>query len=269
MNTTIKEKLAQLRNILRKTDGCAVAYSGGVDSTLVLTVAGEVLGARCLAVIAVSATYPEREFRQALAWVEKNGIPHEVIVSEELDIPGFAKNPLNRCYYCKKELFTKVSETAAKHGLAWIADGSNADDTGDYRPGLSAAREYRVISPLMEAGLTKEEVRIISREVYRLPTADKPSMACLASRFPFGSEITMKKLGQVENIEAMLDREGFRTYRARHHGDIMRLELGPGDMEFLQDESVRRKVVQFVKEQGFRFVTLDLEGYRMGSMNPV
>jgi len=269
MNTTIETKLTFLKDILRNTGGCAIAYSGGVDSTLVLTVAREVLGDRCLAVIAVSSTYPEREFRHALTWVERNGIPHEVVISEELDIPEFAANPFNRCYHCKKELFTKVAETASHHGLAWIADGSNADDTGDYRPGLTAARECRVLSPLIEAGISKEEVRAISREVYQLPTADKPSMACLASRFPFGTEITLKKLGQVERIETMLDKEGFRIYRARHHGDILRLEFGPDEMEFMQDESVRRRVVQFAREQGFLYVTLDLEGYRTGSMNPV
>lgn len=267
MDTMLQEKLDNFRTIMKNTGGCAVAFSGGVDSTLVLTVAHEVLGDKSLAVIATSSTYPERECKKALDWVKENAIPHVVIHSEELDIPDFSKNPTNRCYYCKKELFEKVAEEAQKHGIKYVADGSNADDRGDYRPGLNAARELGVISPLMEAGLTKEDIRTISREIYQLPTADKPAAACLASRFPYGDEITISKLGQIERIENFLEKEGLRVFRARHHGTILRLELGPEEMIRIFKDDLRDRVVMYVKDQGFSYVTLDLEGYRTGSMN--
>ena len=260
-------KLERLRSILKNTGGCAVAFSGGVDSSVVLSAAHEALGERCLAVIATSSTYPEREYRRAIEWVEQQGIPHVVISSEELDIPEFSCNPTDRCYYCKKELFEKVGEQARIHGLGFVADGSNADDAGDYRPGMTAARELKVLSPLKEAGLTKEDVRALAREVYRLPVADKPSMACLASRFPYGSEITRVKLGQVEQIEVFLERQGVRVFRARHHGDILRLELGPEEMKAVMNVDMRRKIILMAKELVYIYVTLDLEGYRTGSMN--
>jgi len=244
-----------------------VAFSGGVDSTLLVAAAHEVLGDRCLAVIATSSTYPERECKRAIGWVKGRGVPHTVISSEELDIPEFRKNPADRCYHCKTELFEKVREEAARHGLEWVADGSNADDAGDYRPGMKAARKLGVLSPLMEAGMTKEDIRAVSREVYDLPTADKQSMACLASRFPYGSEITRRKLEQVERIEDFLERSGFHTFRARHHGDIVRLELGDDDLNRLMSGDMREKVAAVAKKQGFLYVTIDIEGYRTGSMN--
>ena len=264
---TTYDKLDRLKTILRTSGGCAVAFSGGVDSTFLLTVAREVLGERCLAVIATSSTYPERERDQAVGFVEKRGIPHEVIVSEELDIPGFSENPRDRCFHCKSELFRKVRERSDARGLPWIVDGANADDTRDYRPGMRAARELGVRSPLLEAGLTKEDIRTLSREVYHLPTADKQSMACLASRFPYGSAITREKLGQVERIEEFLERRGFRVFRARHHGDVLRLELGSDEIETILRADVRKEVSAFAKEQGFVYITLDLDGYRTGSMN--
>ena len=263
----IKLKLNRLKRILEETGGCTVAFSGGVDSSLVLAVAHEVLKDRCLAVIATSSTYPLREFNQAIKWVKNHNIPYMVISSEELDIREFSDNPPDRCYYCKSELFNKVWEQARAHGLKYVADGTNADDAGDYRPGLDAACKLGVLSPLMEAGLTKEEIRILAREVYNLPMADKPSMACLASRFPYGSEITKGKLKQVEKIEAFLEKEGFRIYRARHHGDIVRLELGQDEMNSAIKEDIRKKISTFAKMQGFTYVALDLEGYRTGSMN--
>ncbi|MFC1691876.1 ATP-dependent sacrificial sulfur transferase LarE [Candidatus Latescibacterota bacterium] len=261
------KKFDHLKIILKETEGCAVAFSGGVDSSLVLVVAWDVLGNRCLAVIATSSTYPQRECDQAVEWVKNQNIPYVVIASEELDIPGFSTNSTNRCYYCKKELFVKVKEQANKYGLKSVADGSNADDVDDYRPGMDAACELGVLSPLKEADLTKEDIRTIAREVYHLPMADKPSMACLASRFPYGSTITMDKLSQVEKIEQFLEREGFRIYRARHHGDILRLELGPEEMSAVMNIDIRKRIMMFSKEQGFLYITLDLEGYRTGSMN--
>ncbi len=261
------EKLARLREILRSTQGCAIAYSGGVDSTLLLEVAYETLGERSLAVIATSATYPRREYEQAVEWVTNRGIPHRVIVSEELDIPEFADNPPDRCYYCKRELFSKIKKEAVACGLNYVADGTNLDDLGDFRPGMRAAGELGVISPLKDAGLAKKDIREISREVYNLPVADKPSMACMSSRFPYGANITLEKLKQVEDVESFLYEHGFRTYRARHHGDILRLELGPDEMRQMQRPELRSACVEFAKERGFIYVTLDLQGFRSGSMN--
>lgn len=263
----VQAKLDTLRAVMRETGGCAVAFSGGVDSSLVLAAGHEQLSDRCLAVIATSSTYPEREYRQAHEWVESNGIPHVVISSEELDIPEFAGNPANRCFYCKTELFTKALEVAKEHGIGFVADGTNYDDRGDYRPGREAAKKLGIISPLMEAEMTKEDIRTVAREVYRLPVADKPSMACLASRFPYGSLITREKLGQVERIEVMLETMGFRVFRARHHGDIVRIELGDEEMKRILDDSVRSAVVAKAKAEGFSYVAIDMEGYRTGSMN--
>jgi uncharacterized protein len=262
-------KLDRLKSILRDTGGCAIGFSGGVDSTLLVTVAREVLGDRCLAVIATSSTYARDEREQAVQWVRNRGIPYLVIESEELDIPQFRENPPDRCYHCKKELFGKIRLAAAEHGLNCIADGTNADDVHDYRPGLRAAEELKVLSPLKEAGLTKDEIRAISREVYHLPTADKPAMACLASRFPYGSTITQQKLRQVEAVERYLREKGFVGCRARHHGNVLRLELRANDIPRLVDGGIGAGLIQFAKKQGFTYVTLDLEGYRTGSMNEV
>ncbi len=262
-------KLDNLRTILRDTGGCAVAFSGGVDSSLLVTVAHEVLGKQCLAVIAVSSTYPEREYRCALTFVQAGCIPYVVIESEEVDIPGYSENPLNRCYFCKRELFEKVWEQARAHGLGCVADGSNADDTGDYRPGMTAASDLGVRSPLREAGMTKTDIRTVAREVYGLAVADKPAMACLASRFPYGSPITREKLSQVGKVEEFLDRIGFRVYRARHHGDVLRIELGEDELESVLRDGVRQQIVACAREQGFAYVTLDLQGYRTGSLNEI
>lgn len=262
-------KLDQLKGILQKTQGCAVAYSGGVDSSLLLVVAYEVLGGRCLAIIAMSSTYSQREYEAALQFVKEQRIPYLTICSEELDIPGFLENPPDRCYHCKKELFEKVRKQATAHGLKHIVDGTNADDLKDFRPGISAAQELGVLSPLKDAGLTKTEIRLIAREVYHLPMADKPAMACLASRFPYASNITRENLIQVEKIEAFLSDTGFKIYRARHHGQLLRIELGQEEMSIIINPEIRNATVKLAKEVGFRYVTLDLQGYRTGSMNEV
>jgi len=267
MTDTQLAQLGRLREILRQTGGCAIAYSGGIDSSFLLAVASEALGGRCLAVIAASSTYPRRECDAAIAWVQRKGIPHVVIESEELDIPGFRDNPPLRCYYCKRELFTRVREAALAHGLEHVADGTNADDPCDHRPGLRAAQELGALAPLKEAGLTKADIRCLAREIYHLPMADKPASACLASRFPYGSAITPAKLRQVEEMEDFLARLGFRVFRARHHGTILRLEIGPAEMEFFLSAVFREACIRFAKGLGFTYVTLDLEGYRTGSLN--
>ncbi|HVN72163.1 MAG TPA: ATP-dependent sacrificial sulfur transferase LarE [Desulfomonilia bacterium] len=261
------EKLEKLKSLIGSWGGCAVAFSGGVDSTLLLTVAHEMLGERCLAVIAVSSTYPRREYASAVEWVKSKGIPYVTIISEELYIPGFSENPPDRCYYCKKELFGKIREEAERFGVTVVADGTNFDDTTDFRPGMKAAGELGVLSPLRECCLTKDDIRLISREIYRLPTADKQPMACMASRIPYGSDITAEKLRQVEDMEDYLALKGFKTYRARHHGVLLRLELGREEMEILRQGSLASEVVEFAKRLGFVYVTMDLEGFRSGSMN--
>ncbi len=269
MNAECRAKLDKLKEILRETGGCAVAYSGGCDSSLLATVAWEVLGSRCLAVIATSSTYPKREYEQAVALIRERKIPYLVIASEELNIPGFRENPPDRCYHCKKELFTKIKQAARERGLNQVADGSNADDLKDYRPGLRALNELGILSPLRMAGLTKAEIRIISQEVYGLPTANKPAMACLSSRFPYGSAITPEKLNQIEAIENFLADHGFTGCRARHHDHILRLEVPADQMDRLLDVPLREECIKFIKGRGFKYVTLDLEGYRTGSLNEV
>ena len=263
------KKLSKLKGLLKSWGGCAVAFSGGVDSTLLLTVAHEIMGKKCLAVIATSSTYPKREYAQALKWVQDQDIPHTVIVSEELDIPGFSDNPPQRCYYCKKELFSKIIDEAKRFGVSVVADGTNSDDTGDFRPGMKAVQELGVQSPLLECGLTKNDIRLISREIYNLPTADKQPMACMASRIPYGSVVTKEKLKQVEAIEDFLAEKGFKVFRARHHGDLLRIELGKDEMTMLQDGTLTSELVEFAKRAGFVYVTLDLQGFRSGSMNEV
>ncbi len=268
-NTMHFQKLLRLKGLLRTFGGCAIAYSGGVDSTFLVAVARGVLGDRALPVIAVSSTYPKREFESAVHWLNEESIPFVKVESEELDIPGFAENPTNRCYHCKMELYSRIWCVAQQHGLDVVVDGANADDTGDFRPGMQAARELNVRSPLLECGMTKADIRKLSGDVYHLPTADKQSMACLSSRFPYGSRITREKLAQVEKIEDFLADSGFRTFRARHHGDVLRLELGKSEAGLLQSDELRDALVTLAKESGFTYVTLDLEGFRSGSMNEV
>jgi pyridinium-3,5-biscarboxylic acid mononucleotide sulfurtransferase len=262
-------KLDNLRKAVASTGGCAVAFSGGVDSSLLLTVAAEQLGEKVLAVIATSSTYPKRELECALEFLRDRGIRYVVVESEELDIPGFADNPPDRCYHCKKELFGKLWARAKAEGFDCILDGANADDTGDFRPGMRAAREMRVLSPLLECGLTKPDIRAISREVYGLSTADKQPMACLSSRFPYGSKITREKLRQVEAVEDFLYEKGFSVFRARHHGDTVRLELAGSELQKLWSGNIREEIVSLAKSLGFAYVTVDLEGFRSGSMNEV
>ncbi|MFU8857199.1 MAG: ATP-dependent sacrificial sulfur transferase LarE, partial [Deferrisomatales bacterium] len=244
-----------------------VGFSGGVDSTFLLAVAREVLGDRVLGVTATSETYPERERREAEELARSLGARHRIIVSEELDVPGFADNPKNRCYFCKKELFGKLREVADAEGLPHVLDGTNTDDRGDYRPGRQAARELGVRSPLDEAGLTKQDIRELSRAL-GLPTWDKPAFACLSSRFPYGVRITKEKVSQVGRAEEALRELGLRVLRVRHHGDVARLEVGPEEFERVAN-GLRDRVVAAVKAAGYAYVALDLQGYRTGAMNEV
>ena len=265
MDPALEAKKQKLLDLLREMGGCVIGFSGGVDSTFLFAVAARVLGERALAVTATSETYPERELREANELAARIGGRHKVIVSEELDIPGFAENPADRCYHCKRELFTKLRQVAVEEGLAHVADGSNVDDRGDYRPGRRALRELEVRSPLEEAGLDKADIRELSKEM-ELPTWNKPSFACLSSRFPYGVTITREKLSVVGRAEEALRDLGLRTVRVRHHGDVARLELGPEEFGRVVD-GLREEVVSKVKEAGYTYVALDLQGYRTGAMN--
>ena len=264
----IDEKLAKLNAILRELSPLAVAYSGGVDSTLLLRAAVEVLGpANVLGVIGDSPSIPRSELEQAKTMADAFGAPYAVIYPQELRNPHYTANPPNRCYHCKSTLFTGVRELAAARGIPTLADGNNADDVGDWRPGRKAAAEQGVRSPLMEAGLTKAEIRELSRR-FGLPTAEKPAMACLASRLPYGTEITAEILERVEQAEQYLHGLGFGQLRVRHHGDVARLELLPEELPRLLAEPLRTTVAAKLKELGYRHVAADLAGYRTGSMNP-
>ena len=264
----LQEKYQLLKDNIKKRGSAAIAYSGGVDSNFLVKVTHDVLGENMIAITATSSTYPERELKEAIAYAKDMGVKHLIISSEELDIEGFASNPTNRCYYCKKELFSKIKEIAKENGVNYVFDGSNVDDEGDYRPGMQAAKELEVISPIKEAGLTKEDVRTLSKEL-GLPTWDKPAFACLSSRFPYGNKITAPKLKMVEEAEQFLLDMGIRQLRVRHHGEIARIEVSPNERMKFFDLETMDKIGEKFKEIGFTYVTLDMLGYRTGSMNEV
>lgn len=264
----VQEKRARLEDLIRSTGGMAVAFSGGVDSTFLAAVAFRVLGARALAITALSATYPAWEQQEARELASRIGIRHLEVDSHELEDPHFLENPPDRCYYCKKELVDLVRRTAGEQGMDVIADGTTVDDLDDHRPGRRAAREGGMRSPLLEAGLTKHEVRELSRAM-GLPTADKPSLACLASRIPYGTRITPERLGAVDRVEQVLRDLGFRQCRVRHHGQVARIEVEAGRLAALCEPAVRNKILAAAHEAGFTYVTADLDGYRTGSMNAV
>jgi uncharacterized protein len=266
---TLDEKLENLKNIVKELKSVLIAFSGGVDSTCLLKIALETLGPdKVKAVTAVSETYPQAELENAQKLAQALGVNHTTITTNELKIPAFAQNQPDRCYHCKKELFTQLHQIAEKDGLLQVADGSNADDLKDYRPGRQAAEELGVRSPLAEAELTKEEVRSLARQL-NLPNWNKPSFACLASRFPYGSSITPQALKQVEKGEAYLKKLGFSQVRLRVHDKVARIELEKEEIDRLASKNLRHEIVQSLKALGFQYIAVDLEGYRSGSLNPV
>lgn len=262
----IQQKYEKLQENLKALGSVAVAFSSGVDSTFLLKVAHDVLGDKAIAVTASSCSFPARELEEAKKFCQENGIKQVICQSEELEIEGFRQNPKNRCYLCKHELFEKIWDIARENGIAEVAEGSNMDDNGDYRPGLIAVKELKVKSPLRDAELTKEEIRTLSKQL-GLPTWDKQSFACLSSRFVYGETIDEKKLGMVDKAEQLLLDMGFHQVRVRIHGIMARIEVLPEEITRLVEPEIREEIVSKLKEYGFSYVTLDLRGYRTGSMN--
>ena len=263
----LEEKLQHLKEYLASLGSVAIAFSSGVDSTFLLKVAHDVLGDKAIAITATSCFYPKRESNEAAAFCQANGIKQITIASDELAIPQIRQNPTNRCYLCKKDLFSKLITLAKENGAAYVCEGSNMDDLGDYRPGLKAIEELGIKSPLRECQLYKQEIRTLSKQL-NLPTWDKPNFACLASRFVYGEELTLKKLEMVERAEQSLMELGFKQLRVRIHGEnLARIEVNQSELEKLF--ALRQTVSQKIKEAGFAYITMDLQGYRTGAMNEV
>ena len=262
----LKEKRQRLVGILEAYDVLAVAFSGGVDSTFLLAVAKDVLGERVLAITATSAIHSRTESLAAAEIAMTLGVTHRVVASREMDLPEFVANPASRCYVCKRHVMAEVVRIAAEMGIAHVAHGVNVDDLGDFRPGLKAAEEMGLLAPLVEAGLTKADIRTLSRRM-GLTTWNKPSMACLASRIPYGTVITPENLRMVEDAEVFLHGLGFVGCRVRHHGAVARIELAQRDLKKALTAPARTAIVQRMREIGFRYVAVDLEGYVMGSLN--
>jgi uncharacterized protein len=266
--TNTEEKLDHPKKTLRDMGTVLVAYSGGVDSTFLAVTAHEVLGKNSLAVFAASPVAPPMEKEEAEALAHNIGLRFKIIESSEMSNPDFVANPPERCYYCKRELFSELKPIAQAEGLKWIADGTNADDLSDFRPGRKASAEAGIRSPLLEAGLTKAEIRQLSH-AQGLPTWDRPASPCLASRIPYGIPVTAETLNKIARGEQYLHSLGLRQLRLRHHGDIARIELDPEDMDKIIKPEIRQDIVKHLKALGYKYVTLDLTGYRIGSLNEV
>ncbi|HAK37729.1 MAG: ATP-dependent sacrificial sulfur transferase LarE [Nitrospinaceae bacterium] len=263
---SLEQKRLGLESRIAESESALVAFSGGVDSTLVLAVAKNVLGDRVLAVTAESDSVPERELQTAQHLTKTLGVKHRIIRTEEMSSPDYLKNSANRCYYCKSELYAKLSKVAEEHKLSHILNGINLDDLGDHRPGITAAKEAGVISPLAELGFNKQDVRDLARQM-DLPNWEKPALACLSSRIPYGQPVTPEKLSMIEQAEEVLLAEGFRQVRVRHHGDMARIELPREDIPSLLKNGLSKKINRRLRKIGFQYVTVDLEGYRSGSLN--
>ncbi len=267
-SAALEEKYRRLKEYIKDLGSIAVAFSGGVDSTLLLKAAHDALGENVVAVTASSCSFPARELKEAREFCELNGIKHVVFESNELEIEEFRQNPVNRCYICKRAIFEKILEAAHENGVKYIIEGSNMDDMDDYRPGMQAIAELGVKSPLREAGLYKEEIRQLLKR-FGIKVWNKPSFACLASRFVYGEPITAEKLFMVERAEQLLSEMGFQQYRVRIHDRLARIELLPDDIARAAKPEIRKIINKKLMEYGFAYVALDLAGYRSGSMNEV
>lgn len=264
---TLEEKYASLRETLRSLRSVVIGFSGGADSALLAKVAHDELGAQALAVIALSESYPKREQEDALTLAAAIGVPVLMVEARELEDENYASNPTNRCYYCKAELFTHLARVASERGIRWIAYGANHDDLGDYRPGQEAAREFGARAPLLEVGLTKAEIRHLSKAL-GLATWDKPALACLSSRFPYGTRITAELLARLDAAEDYLRHDlGFRQVRVRHHDTIARLEVDAAEMNRLLEPTLRQEISDRLKALGYTYVAVELGGYKSGSLN--
>jgi len=264
----LQEKYNTLKKIIGSYESALIAFSGGVDSTFLLYAAKSVLKNSIIAVTATSSTYSNRELQEAVDFTNQKGIAHRIIRSEELKIPEFAENPKNRCYFCKLELFGRLKKLASDLGFQAVFDGANFDDINDYRPGMKAALELGVVSPLKEAKMTKSDIRELSKEL-GLATWEKPTKACLASRIPYGEKITPLKLDRIAKAEQFIEELGFAQVRVRYHGDLARIELESDELKKIFLKGLNKKINDKLKELGFTYVTLDLRGYRQGSMNEI